>query len=147
MAGWSVMLRGIRHRSGRSLVVLSLAAFATAAAVLAPAYGRAAQQSVLTDALSAAPATAAAVTVTADGSADTAEAAHQPVGDTQAVVGGALARSPRLSAVLDRPVGAVSTDTSLNTTGVLVSPPGWPGTRAPARTCGSPATVPSTPSR
>ncbi|BCJ72657.1 hypothetical protein CS0771_22010 [Catellatospora sp. IY07-71] len=117
MAGWSVMLRGIRHRSGRSLVVLSLAAFATAAAVLAPAYGRAAQQSVLTDALSAAPATAAAVTVTADGSADTAEAAHQPVGDTQAVVGGALARSPRLSAVLDRPVGAVSTETSLNTAG------------------------------
>ncbi|MEV4414934.1 FtsX-like permease family protein [Catellatospora sp. NPDC049609] len=116
MAGWSVMLRGIRHRSGRSLVVLSLAGFATAAAVLAPAYGRAAQQSVLTDALSAAPATAAAVTVTAEGSADTAEAAHQPVGDTQSVVAGALARAPRLAAVLDRPVGSVSTDTSLQNT-------------------------------
>lgn len=117
MTGWSVMMRGIRHRSGRSLVVLSLAAFATAAAVLAPAYGRAAQQSVLTDALSAAPASAAAVTVTAEGSADTAEAAHQPVGDTQSVVNGALAKAPHLAAVLDRPVGSVSTDTSLTVGG------------------------------
>ncbi|WP_166383983.1 FtsX-like permease family protein [Catellatospora methionotrophica] len=117
MTGWSVMMRGIRHRSGRSLVVLSLAAFATAAAVLAPAYGRAAQQSVLTDALSAAPASAAAVTVTAEGSADTAEAAHQPVGDTQSVVNGALAKAPHLAAVLDRPVGTVSTDTSVTAGG------------------------------
>jgi hypothetical protein len=108
------MMRGIRHRSGRSAVVLALAAFATAAAVLAPAYGRAAQQSVLTDALSAAPATAAAVTVTAEGSADTAEAAHQPVGDTQATVNGALAKAPHLAAVLDRPVGSVSVDTTLS---------------------------------
>ncbi|MFC7244452.1 FtsX-like permease family protein [Catellatospora aurea] len=114
MTGWSVMMRGIRHRSGRSAVVLALAAFATAAAVLAPAYGRAAQQSVLTDALSAAPATAAAVTVTAEGSADTAEAAHQPVGDTQATVNGALAKAPHLAAVLDRPVGSVSVDTTLS---------------------------------
>ncbi|MDI1459638.1 hypothetical protein QEZ54_01530 [Catellatospora sp. KI3] len=117
MTGWTVMLRGIRHRSGRSLVVLTLSAFATAAAVLAPAYGRAAQQSVLTDALSAAPATAAAVTVVADGSAETAPAAHEPVGDAQTVIGAALARAPRLSSVLDKPVGAVSTDTSLTTGG------------------------------
>jgi hypothetical protein len=57
MAGtsWSVTLRGIRYRAGRSLVVFLLATVATAAAVLAPGYARAAQHSVLLDTLRSVP--------------------------------------------------------------------------------------------
>lgn len=46
-----VIWRGIRYRPGRSIVVLALAAVATAAAVMTPAYTAAAHQSLLTDAL------------------------------------------------------------------------------------------------
>ncbi|MFB6394504.1 FtsX-like permease family protein [Polymorphospora lycopeni] len=53
MHNLSVTLRGIRHRRGRSLIVVLLAAIATAAAVVIPAYTRAAQQSVLTDTVTA----------------------------------------------------------------------------------------------
>lgn len=48
---FGVVWRGIRHRPGRSAVVLLLAMAATAAAVLTPAYGHAAQQSLLADEL------------------------------------------------------------------------------------------------
>ncbi|MEV6526958.1 FtsX-like permease family protein [Longispora sp. NPDC051575] len=48
----SVTLQGIRYRRGLSVVVLVLAVFAAAAAVLVPAYTRAAQESVLRDGLS-----------------------------------------------------------------------------------------------
>ncbi|MEV0727227.1 FtsX-like permease family protein [Polymorphospora sp. NPDC050346] len=48
-----VTLRGIRHRRARSLIVVLLATIATAAAVVIPAYIRAAQQSVLTDTVTA----------------------------------------------------------------------------------------------
>lgn len=47
----SVILRGIRHRLGQSIIVVTLAAVAVAAAVLTPAYTQAAQQSLLTDTL------------------------------------------------------------------------------------------------
>ncbi|GIG58408.1 hypothetical protein Lfu02_27800 [Longispora fulva] len=50
----SVTLQGIRYRRGLSVVVLVLAVFAAAAAVLVPAYTRAAQDSVLRDGLSTA---------------------------------------------------------------------------------------------
>jgi putative ABC transport system permease protein len=113
VTGWSVMLRGIRHRSGRSVVVLLLAAFAAMSAVLAPAYGRAAQQSVLTDGLVAAPANATALTIGIEGGADTAPAAHQPVEETQSAVDAALARTPGLRSVLGRPVSSVEIDTVL----------------------------------
>ena len=66
MAGWTVVLRGIRYRSGRSLMVLILAGIATAATVLAPAYSRAAQQSVLSDGLRSAPADATSLQVRSD---------------------------------------------------------------------------------
>ncbi|MFD0560174.1 FtsX-like permease family protein [Stackebrandtia endophytica] len=46
-----MIARGIRYRPGRSVVVLLLAMAATAAAVLTPAYGYAAEQSLLTDEL------------------------------------------------------------------------------------------------
>ncbi|MEV0394656.1 FtsX-like permease family protein [Polymorphospora rubra] len=53
MHNLSVTLRGIWHRRSRSLIVVLLATIATAAAVVIPAYTRAAQQSVLTDTVSA----------------------------------------------------------------------------------------------
>ncbi|MGA8112674.1 MAG: FtsX-like permease family protein [Actinocatenispora sp.] len=55
MAALLVTLRGIRHRSGRSALVFLLAALATAAAVLGPAYARAAEQSALADQMRAVP--------------------------------------------------------------------------------------------
>ena len=49
---FGVVWRGIRHRRWRSAVVLALAVAATAAAVLTPAYGQAAGESLLADELS-----------------------------------------------------------------------------------------------
>ena len=66
MGGWTVVLRGIRYRSGRSMMVLLLAAVATAATVLAPAYARAAQQSVLSDRLADAPVNATGLHLSSD---------------------------------------------------------------------------------
>ena len=97
MTAWTVMLRGIRHRSGRSLVVLLLAIVATTATVLVPAYSRAAQQSVLTDGLRAAPSTGTNLAVGAEGTAATAPAAHGATGDARAAVSAALKRHPVLA--------------------------------------------------
>ncbi|HEV7711066.1 MAG TPA: FtsX-like permease family protein, partial [Asanoa sp.] len=55
MFGLVVALRGIRSRSGRSILVVLLSAVAIAAAVLVPLYSRAAAQSVLTDTVAAPP--------------------------------------------------------------------------------------------
>ena len=54
MTPWSVVLRGIRYRAGRSAIVLVLVALAVGVTVLAPAYARAAQQAVLAERLAAA---------------------------------------------------------------------------------------------
>jgi putative ABC transport system permease protein len=51
VTGWTVMLRGIGFRAGRSLLVLLIATIATASTVATAGYIRAAQSSVLTDAL------------------------------------------------------------------------------------------------
>jgi hypothetical protein len=112
------MLRGIRYRSGRSLVVLLIAAFATLAAVLVPAYGRAAAQSVLTDGMRSAPITAASVTISAEGSAAGAaggafDPAQQPVAEAKALADSAFRRAPNLAAVLDRPISSVETDSQI----------------------------------
>ncbi|WP_018351622.1 FtsX-like permease family protein [Longispora albida] len=71
--GGSVTLQGIRFRRGLSLVVLILAAFAAASAVLVPAYTRAAQASVLADGLNAAEPWQLQVRMTADGPAPLAQ--------------------------------------------------------------------------
>ncbi|HET8684151.1 MAG TPA: FtsX-like permease family protein, partial [Micromonosporaceae bacterium] len=113
MTAWTVMLRGIRYRAGRSLVVLVLATVATTAAVLAPAYGRAARQSVLTDGLAAAPANGTSVAVGADGTASGAPAAHGSTGDARAAVGAALDRHPVLRRLLGPPVAGVDTEAVL----------------------------------
>ena len=95
------MLRGIRYRAGRSFVVFLLAVTATTAAVLAPAYSRAAQQSVLTDGLAAASTDATGLTVGATGTADSAafmdlaEIRLAVLGNRAGLIGAAdLARHP-----------------------------------------------------
>jgi len=115
VTGWSVMLRGIRYRSGRSLVVLFLAAFATLAAVLAPAYGRAAAQSVLTDAVRSAPPSATSLTISAESSAAGAgsgsyDPAQHPVAEAKSLVDNAFRQAPNLTKVVDRPIPAVETE-------------------------------------
>jgi putative ABC transport system permease protein len=111
VTGWTVVLRGIRHRAGRSTVVALLAAVAVAAAVLAPGFGRAAQQSVLTDGLILAAPVATGVTVSASGTAGAAPAAHELTGDTRLLVERTLAQAPVLDRVLGPAVGGVDTDT------------------------------------
>ena len=113
MTGWTVMLRGISHRAGRSAVVASLAAVAVAAAVLAPGFSRAAQQSVLTDGLAGAGPAGTDVTVTATGTAGAAPVAHEVTGDARLVTDAAVARHPALAGALGDPVGGLDTDTQV----------------------------------
>ena len=134
MTGWSVMMRGIRHRSGRSLVVLCSRP--------SPPRRRCSPR--------LRPRRAA---VGADRRAERGPGQRrrghrdrrgqrrhrprrptEPVGDTQSTVNGRWPRRPHLAAVLDRPVGSVSTDTSLTAGGPrFAARLAW-RTRAPART-------------
>jgi len=114
VTAWTVVLRGIRFRAGRSLVVLMLAVIATTAAVLAPAYSRAAAQSVLTDGLHSAPAAATSLAVGAEGTAAAAPAAHNSTGDARAAVSAALRRHPVLGRLLGRGVGGVDTNARID---------------------------------
>lgn len=95
-----VTLRGIRYRPGRSLVVVLLSAVAVAAGVLAPAYARAAQQSILSDRLSeiSPPALGLAVQSTAQSVAETN-------GKIDPLALG-LDEVPTLTAIADRQVAA-----------------------------------------
>lgn len=101
MAGssWSVTLRGIRYRAGRSLVVFLLATVATAAAVLAPGYARAAQHSVLLDALRSVPGPVIGLR---------ASGLSPDPGTTLDDMTSALAGRPALRAVLGKPIAAVT---------------------------------------
>jgi hypothetical protein len=112
------MLRGIRHRAGRSLVVLLLALVAITSAVLVPAYSRAAQQSVLTDGLRAAPSNGTNLAIGAEGNASAAPAAHASTADARSAVTAALKRHPVLAGLLDRPVGGVDTEAGIDGRGV-----------------------------
>ncbi len=112
MAGWTVVLRGIRYRAGRSLVVLLLATVATAATVLAPAYSRAAQQSVLTDALREAPASASGLEVRSE--VLVAEAPPvESIDEAKVDVRRLLTRGATLESHFEPPVGGADTDTVL----------------------------------
>src|SRR5689334_8659760 len=104
------MIRGIRYRAGRSFVVFLLA---TTAAVLAPAYSRAAQQSVLADGLTSAAADATSLTVGARGTADGQPSAYTATDEIRLSMNQVLAREPALAQRLDSPVGAVDTDVSV----------------------------------
>ncbi|MDT5024362.1 MAG: putative transport system permease protein [Micromonosporaceae bacterium] len=111
MAGWTVVLRGIRYRSGRSLVVLLLAGIATAATVLAPAYTRAAQQSVLSDGLRSAPANATSLQVRSDPVAGEAPALESTAEARLEL--DKLLKPRRLNALLQPPVAGADTETVL----------------------------------
>ncbi|MEV6932438.1 FtsX-like permease family protein [Dactylosporangium sp. NPDC051485] len=108
MTAWTVMLRGIRYRAGRSFVVFLLAVTATTAAVLAPAYSRAAQQSVLTDGLSAASTDATGLTVGAKGTKDSA--AFMDLAEIRLAMNAALGKDAFLDERLDRSVAAIDTE-------------------------------------
>jgi hypothetical protein len=111
LTGWTVLLRGMRHRTGRSLVVLVLAATAVTAAVLIPAYAQVAQQSVLTDTLRAAPPFATSVTVAASGGPDSP--AYLPALESNLVSDRAISGKPLLKSLVGKPVTTVETEGSI----------------------------------
>ncbi len=106
MTGWTVMLRGIRFRAGRSLLVLLIATIATASAVAAAGYIRAAQQSVLRDGLKYSPTYQTNVVMDAYGPAN--EVAT--VDDAHLTVNQELAGKPLLRQVFGAPIYAVDQD-------------------------------------
>jgi putative ABC transport system permease protein len=119
LTAWTVMLRGIRYRAGRSFVVFLLAVTATTAAVLAPAYSRAAQQSVLTDGLSAASTDATGLTVGAKGTGDSA--AFMDLAEIRLAMNAALDKDQTLADRLDRPVAAIDTEVTFGETGAKLA--------------------------
>ncbi|MPZ28850.1 MAG: FtsX-like permease family protein [Micromonosporaceae bacterium] len=104
-----LLLRGLWYRAGRSAVVAALATVAVAAAVLVPGFTQAAQQSVLTDRLAAAPAAGTGLTLAASGTAAATPAAHQPTDPVRSAVGDTLADHPELAGVLAPAVGGLDT--------------------------------------
>ncbi|WP_213456909.1 FtsX-like permease family protein, partial [Rhizomonospora bruguierae] len=98
MTAWSVIVRGIRYRPGRSLVVALLVMLAVATAVAVPAYTRASQQSVLTDVLAAEPRFQIGVT---------GRSAMVDMAVTQATTRDLVAARPELARRLGEPVTAV----------------------------------------
>ncbi|WP_432835900.1 FtsX-like permease family protein [Dactylosporangium sp. CA-092794] len=119
MTAWTVMLRGIRYRAGRSFVVFLLAVTATTAAVLAPAYSRAAQQSVLADGLSAASTGATGLTVGATGTGDSA--AFTDLAEIRQTVNAALDQDTFLDERLDRAVAAIDTEVTFGEAGARLA--------------------------
>ena len=110
MTSWGVALRGIRYRPGRSLILLLLAAVATAATVIAPAYSRAAQQSVLSDRLRGAPVSATTLLVRSD-PADAGAPVVESTGEAKLELRTLLSRRPALSGHLELPVGGADVTT------------------------------------
>lgn len=118
---WTVRLAvaGLRYRRGRSVLVASVVVAAVAAAVLGPAYARAAQQSVLRDALTSAASWQTGFSVRASGTIGDVEAdpsagdgaltsdrlARVSVADLALVARGAMAPGDHYGT----PVGAVET--------------------------------------
>ncbi|HEX6497710.1 MAG TPA: FtsX-like permease family protein [Micromonosporaceae bacterium] len=118
MTAWTVMLRGIRYRAGRSLMVLLLATVATTATVVAPGYSRAAQQSVLSDGLRGAPSDATNLVISQDSGQDGPE---QSLDDARLAINQELSRRPTLRGHLGPGVGAVDTDTTVTLGGAAVA--------------------------
>jgi hypothetical protein len=110
VTGWTVVLRGIRYRAGRSLAVLLLAAIATAATVLAPGYARAASESVLRDGLASAPADATSLEVWAQGTA-TAAPSVESTDEAKVTMNQAVLRRAAIGAHFDRPIAGADVDT------------------------------------
>ena len=109
MTGWTVMLRGIGFRAGRSLLVLLIAAIASAAAVATAGYLRASEQSVLTDGLRNAPAYQTNIVLDATGSGTEVPG----IDDARLVISQSLGRLPLLRQTFGTPIAAVDTDTAM----------------------------------
>jgi hypothetical protein len=109
VTGWTVVLRGIRHRAGRSLAVLLLATIATAATVLAPGYARAASESVLRDGLAGAPVDATSLEVWSQGTA-TAAPSVESTDEAKVVLSQATQRRGDIETHFDRPIAGVHID-------------------------------------
>ncbi|WP_157641232.1 hypothetical protein [Longispora albida] len=107
MTAWTVTLRGIRYRWGRSLAVLLLATIAVTAAVLAPAYSRAASESILLDGLRTAPAASTGLSIAA---ASPASAASAPTANTKLEISNALMKHPVLRDAFGAAVSSVETE-------------------------------------
>ena len=111
MSDLTVTWRGIRSRSGRSVLVLLLSTVAIAAAVLAPLFATAAAQSVLTDEVADAPAALnglAARAIVGNGGSTGA--------GVRAAVQSRLRDMPKLAAALAPPVVTVLTGVQPRTT-------------------------------
>jgi putative ABC transport system permease protein len=121
LTAWTVVLRGIRYRAGRSLVVFLLALVATTAAVLPPVYARAAQESVLTDGLRSAPGDATTLVVAARGTAQESQSAFLDTTEIRKTVRQVLESQPAVADRLDRPTAAVDTDTTFTARGDVVA--------------------------
>lgn len=91
-------------------MVFGLAAIATAATVLAPAYSRAAQQLVLSDRLASAPATATSLHVRSDPQSGDAPSV-ETIRDARLELGIILARRQALGEHLELPVAGADVDT------------------------------------
>jgi putative ABC transport system permease protein len=115
LTGWTVVLRAIRYRPGRSAIVFVLAAIATAATVVAPAYSRAAQQSVLSDGLREAPKNATSLQVRSDPIAREAPALES-TSEAKVEIHRILSSRSGLAKHLDQPVGGADIET-------VVTPP------------------------
>jgi hypothetical protein len=108
LAAGSVTLRGIRYRAGRSFIVVLLATIAVAAAVIAPSYSRAAQQSILTDLVTDLPPAQAGLTARARSGPDDPP---QTIASTRALLQAQIDQHSQLKARLAEAIGAVSLQT------------------------------------
>jgi putative ABC transport system permease protein len=119
VGGWTVVLRGIRYRSGRSLMVLLLASIATAATILAPAYARAAQQSVLSDRLADAPVNATGLHLSTD---PLAGDGPESTVEAKLAVQQLLNQDPTLRRLLGTPVGSADQQVTTVPAGAAAEP-------------------------
>jgi putative ABC transport system permease protein len=105
VTGWTVLVRGLRFRAGRSLMVLLLATVATTAAAITPAYVRAAQQSVLRDVLVPASAADTSLRIQGRTSRNIVGVPPERLSQTTEEVGRLLAAQPYLNSLLSSDFG------------------------------------------
>ncbi|HEY1485342.1 MAG TPA: FtsX-like permease family protein [Micromonosporaceae bacterium] len=115
MTGWTVMLRGIGFRAGRSLLVVVIATIAVASAVATAGYVRAAQQSVLTDGLRNAPSDQTQLSI---GASDAPSEGVASMDDSRLAISQALGSDPLLAKVYGKPIQAEDTDAYINGSGI-----------------------------
>ncbi|HEY2792523.1 MAG TPA: FtsX-like permease family protein, partial [Micromonosporaceae bacterium] len=114
MTGWTVMLRGIGFRAGRSLLVAVIAAIAVGSAVATAGYVRAAQQSVLSDGLRVAPSAQTQLVVSSSGQPS---AGILEFDDVRQYVSTAIGNNPLLEKAYAPPIAAEDAEAFINGAG------------------------------